>query len=294
MQPRFLILGASGLIGRCALAALGPERAIGTYFLHPFPGGHRFDMASDRIEDLLDGRHGRFSHALILGASAAIDACARDPAGTARLNVAGAIAACTGAMACGVVPIFASSDAVYDGSRAMWREEDEARPVLTYGRQKLAVEQALRAQDKSWIALRIAKVLDPELGSDGILGPWVRALAGGELIRCATDQRFSPIGVPAVVEAIEKLAATGATGLFNLGGAEAVTRHELLNLFLAAIRPKLHAEPRVEVCHLNDISFVERRPLDASLSIERLTRAIGSVGTSLAALCAEAGARMGP
>jgi dTDP-4-dehydrorhamnose reductase len=288
-EPRFLVIGASGLIGQRLLRAVGPPRAIGTYHHHHFPSGVGFDLGTDKVTELLDRLGQSFTHGVLLAGVVNIDACARDPSGSAAANVEGIIRTIDGLIARGIVPIFASSDAVYDGSHGMWREDDATDSILAYGRQKLAVERHLERQRAPWIALRIAKVLDPELGQTGVLGPWIAELAAGKLIRCATDQRFCPLGVADVVAAIRLLAEGSATGIFNLGGAEPVSRIELLERLIATLSRRRHSiRPLVERCSLRDFPFLEPRPLDLTMSIEKLSAAVAYRPKHVTELCERA------
>ena len=87
-RPRFLIVGASGFIGSHLYARLGPERAVATYHGKPMPGGVYFDAGSMRISEILRDRDG-VTHAFLLHGYNKLDECARDPAGTAKVNVDG-------------------------------------------------------------------------------------------------------------------------------------------------------------------------------------------------------------
>ncbi len=272
--PRFLVIGASGLIGERFLRALGPDLALGTYFSRPFAGGTRFDVVTDSLDSLLKELGGRFTHALVMGGNAAIDQCARDPEGTARLNVVALSGLVDDLLERSITPIFTSSDAVYDGSHGAWNEDEPVQPVLVYGRQKLAVERHLETCARPWLVVRLAKVLDAEGHASALLRPWITALCKGELIRCATDQRFSPVGVEDAVHAIHALARTGARGLFNLGGGETLSRWDLLAKLAAAVGRVRKIEPRIETCSIRDFPFVEPRPLDTSMNIGKLVAAI--------------------
>jgi dTDP-4-dehydrorhamnose reductase len=285
---RCIVIGASGLIGRRFLHAFGTQLAIGTYRARAFKGGYRFDMATDRIETLLDSLKGSFTHALVLGAMADIDACATDPIGTAHVNVEGVIRTIAGLRSRAIIPIFASSDGVYDGSHGAWREDDPAFPMLTYGRQKLEVERYLATGSGSWVGLRLAKVLDAELDDQGVLGPWIKQLAGGQRIRCATDQRFTPIAVDDVVTAIRGLAEVGASGLFNVGGPESLTRIDLLEKLVAAVANERAIAPNIDRCSIRDFPLAEARPFDTSMSIAKLQSVLRFDAESLDSLCRRA------
>jgi dTDP-4-dehydrorhamnose reductase len=288
IEPRFLVIGASGLIGQRLLRALSPSRAVGTHHRHGFPGSVGFDLRTGKVTELLDRLGQNFSHGIVMGGVVNIDACARDPAGSAAINVEGSIRAIDGLIARGIVPIFASSDAVYDGTHRMWRETDATDSTLAYGRQKREVEAYLGRQRVPFIALRIAKVLDPELGRTGVLGPWIEELSAGKLIRCATDQRFCPVGVDDVIAAIRLLADAGTSGIFNLGGAESVSRLDLLGMTITALSRHRNVRPNIEQCSIRDFPFLEPRPLDLTISIEKLSSTVAYRPEPLAEICERA------
>lgn len=286
-MPRYLVVGGSGLVGRRLLCTLGRARATGTYHTHPIPDGVQFDMTTGKLDDLLGMTDGKFTHLIILSAISNIDRCARDPIAAARVNVTATCRMADDAAALGLVPIFASSDAVYDGSRRGWRENDDTHPILVYGRQKLEAEDHLVHAGYPALILRIAKVLDPELDASGVLGPWLKDLSQGRLIRCATDQYFTPVGVGDLATAIARLAEAGATGTFNVGG-ESTSRIELLEKMIEVADAVVKTPPKIERCRLGDFPFLEKRPLDLRMSLEKLERAIGYSPESFEVLCRRA------
>ncbi len=245
-------------------------------------------MVKDRVGSILASLPMEVTHALILGGISSIDACAQDPAGTERVNVHAVMQLIDDLLAHNIVPIFASSDGVYDGTRGQWGEEYTTKPILTYGQQKLAIEQYLAAQSKPWIALRIAKVLDPELNTKGVLGPWIEELIAGTPIRCATDQRFNPVGIDDVINAILTLTNEKVGGLFNLGGRDAVSRLELLTMMKQALSLFFDLLPVIEQCSIKDFPFVEPRPIDTSMSTDKLRAAIQYDPEPLYAICVRA------
>ena len=58
--------------------------------------------------------------------------------------------------------IHISSDQVYDGSRARWREEDDCQPLNTYGRTKLAAEQLIQRRWPHHAILRSSIIYGPQ------------------------------------------------------------------------------------------------------------------------------------
>lgn len=290
MSLRVLIIGGSGLIGRRLFHALGPNAATATYHTRPFPGGAHFDGTSMPVRSLL-GRGERYTHAFVLQGLANIDACARDPSGTARTNVDGVCSVIDQLVAEGVCPVFASSDAVFDGSRGAWTETDPVSPVLTYGAQKAAVEAHLAALPPPWLAVRLAKVVTSDPAEPGMIAEWMDRLEAGAEIHCARDQVFSPVDVEDVVAALIALAEQRCSGVYHLCGPAPLSRLEFLRLLVEAVREHRDVSPRIVECSLRDLRLAEPRPLNASMSGAKMERVLGRRMKDMRTVCREAAAR---
>lgn len=232
-------------------------------------------LAACELADVVLKWHRGLTHAFILHGVTGIDACARDPRDTAEINVTGTKRIIDDLLAHGVAPVFASSDAVFDGSRGMWAEEDPVNPILTYGRQKVEVERYLLEKSDAALVLRLAKVVATTPGANDMLDGWLNGLESGESIRCARDQIFSPVTVDDAAEAFVRLAAGGQRGVFHVCGPRAVTRLQLLQALLEeAVRYRKFRE-RIVSCSIRDFDFVEPRPLDTSMSPRKLYAVLG-------------------
>jgi dTDP-4-dehydrorhamnose reductase len=271
-----LLLGASGFLGPALIEAFGPGGALATHNRHARPGSLYFDARETTVASLLPGLERKPATAIILLGITGIDDCARDPKGTAAVNVQGVIRVIDEVRALGITPVFVSSDGVFDGSRAMWREDDAPNPILEYGRQKVAVEQYLRALPPPWLIVRPPKLLDPAPNPRCMLTGWLKALGEDKEILCATDQYFTPAAAPDVARALALLVRQGAEGLYHLGGPRRLSRRDLLEAVVDEYRR--HAEPRAQIvnCSLRDIKVLEPRPLDASLDSSRFAQAFAS------------------
>ena len=287
-----LAIGASGFIGRHLLAALGTGQAIGTYYRHEFPGGVRFDGASDTASALLNALPGKPTHAFVLHGAIDTEACARDPLGTAEINVESVWRVLDGLMTAGVRPVYLSTEYVFDGGRGMWTETDTPVPNTQYGIQKLAVERRLAADPRPSLVVRLSRVVGSEPNTHSVLAPWASEIIAGKRMMCATDQIFSPLSVADAAGALAALARSGVTGLYHLGGPVPYTRMGLLMLLLTHIRA-IAPDTATDIlpCSLHSLPFTEKRPLDTSISIEKLRAAIDWQFTSMDALCAETAAR---
>jgi dTDP-4-dehydrorhamnose reductase len=275
LPGKALLLGASGFLGPALTREFGANNIVRTYASHPVDGGVRFDVRSTRIDQLLGGFSRRPEAALILLGQTNVDACARDPHGTAEINVAGIIRVIGELRALGIMPVFTSSDAVFEGTRGNWREDEGAHPVLTYGRQKLEVERHLSSLPPPWLIVRLPKLFAAERNPRCMLTGWVDALGRDDRILCATDQFFTPAEAGDVARAIAQLLSAGTSGLYHLGGPQRLSRRELLAVVLDEYRK--HATPSAEIvdCSLRDIPVFEPRPLDVSMDSSRFVSKFG-------------------
>lgn len=265
-----LIVGGSGFVGRSLLDRLGPNRGVGTSAKHQSSGLLQFDATKQRLTDLLPTLPLQVSHVFVLYGIVNPELCARDPEDTAKTNVHSIIRLLEDAFAASLVPVFVSTDYVFDGSRGMRREDERQSPTTEYGRQKSAVERWLQKREEPWLITRLSKVVGGDRMSHSVLGQWVNDIYAGRAMRSATDQIFSPADVQDIAQALVDLADARCQGIVHVAG-EAMSRFDLNTILVDAVRranPSVTAA--VQHCTLREIPFTELRPLDTSLATERL------------------------
>ena len=268
---RALVIGASGFIGGRLVAMLGPDRALGTWSSRSTEGLVRFDATRSRLGDLLRAAPGPFSHVIIPLAIANPDRCADDPVATAFINVDRIKLLMEDAWAASLVPIFLSTDYVFDGTRGLRTEKELQTPITEYGRQKATVERWLQGRTEPWLAARLSKVVSGDTDAQSVLGPWINDVLAGRSMRSATDQIFSPIWLDDLCRALIHLCETDCRGILNVAGPEAISRYDLNQMLLDAVASLgVSTEARLFPCSLAEIPFREPRPLNTSLSIEKL------------------------
>ncbi|MEO5350350.1 MAG: sugar nucleotide-binding protein [Magnetococcus sp. YQC-3] len=286
-KKKLLVFGGSGYVGRHLLHALGTQRALGTYFQHPFPGGVRFDPDRTRVADLLQ-KGDSFSHALLLLNSGSIDSVATHRQTAHLANVTNLIDIIDQLFTLGIKPVFASSDAVFDGTKGNYTEEDARNPLLVYGVHKAIVEEYLQQQpNPNYLIVRLSKVYGVARHDRTLFTQWVDDIQNGTPLRLAWDQRFSPVFVEDVVAGLLALIHHDLSGLFHLSGPESFSRVELFGLLTARLRDRFGDIPQVpiQICRINDLNFVETRPIDCSMNSSKLVRAVGLSLHSAASCC---------
>lgn len=273
MNRRILVLGGSSFVGGHLAARLGPARALATYCRTPVEDGVYFDALTMRLSEILT-RPEEFSHAVILLADTDPDSCAADRKRSWKLNVACVTAMLTDLERWGIVPVFASTEFVFDGVDGDYREDDPPHPILTYGEQKLTVERELQRRGGPCLMLRFSKIYGLQRGDDTLLTNWLEAIERGQTtIRCAADQIFSPIAVQDVIEAIIRLIDRNHTGLFHVSGPAAYSRLALLEGLIARLRAMGPVPVTVVPCSIHDFALREKRPVNVSMKPDRLVAA---------------------
>jgi dTDP-4-dehydrorhamnose reductase len=240
MTGKFLIVGGdSEIAGATAthLISRGHDVVATTRRPEQVAADHPFlDLARPAADwPIPDG----ITAACLCAAIARLNDCARDPTGSAQVNITGITTLADKLLARGIPVLFLSTDKVFDGSRAHVPAETPPCPVSEYGRQKAAAEAALvaRMRDGAPAAiLRLAKIVSP--GMD-LLRQWIAQLSAGEPIRAFHDMQMAPTPVALVAEAIQQLLTAPQPGIVQLTGPRDIAYSEVA-LYLAE---KLGADP---------------------------------------------------
>lgn len=286
-MKRALLVGASGFFGASLAQRLGPS-SISTYRSRPIEGGIQFDATTGRLAALSASLPTDLTHVIVPFGAIDMEGCARDPVATSQVNVVAVKSVIKDALDQGLVPVFISTDYVFDGSSSNWTEKDWPRPKMAYGAQKLAVENWLGTIEAPWSIVRFSKVVSADTTTHSMIGQWINEVKSGKAQRCAEDQFFSPAHVDDLADAVVQLCEVGATGLFHAAGPQRFSRIDLLRLLLACIerQPSAPAVP-LHGCALHDLPFLEKRPHDTSLCVDKLRDTISYQFRTMEAVCLE-------
>lgn len=268
LENKLLILGGSSYIGRHLIKQLLPGKYTATYATHPFDGGHEFDCTSDRLSDKFNELE-NYRYAILLLGDTEPDSCVLHPQRSNSINVDGITRVIDDLVEIGVGIIFVSTEFVFDGKQGQYSESDLASPILLYGTQKRIIERYLEKYAKDFAVLRLAKVYGGECGDGTLFTNWLSRIELGTLDKCASDQRFSPIHVDDVVDALLKTVKSRLQGVFHVGGPEGHSRMECLMTLLEEVGRFKHVDLTPKPCLINDFEFPEVRPVDVSMKIDK-------------------------
>jgi dTDP-4-dehydrorhamnose reductase len=272
-----LATGAGGLLGG-RLAARLHERGFDVLALHrravppPGPRSLALDLLDgDALERLLDSEKPEaVLHAAVLGRA---DLCQERPAEAQATNVALPERLARACAERGIRLVALSTDLVFAGDRAPYREDDAPEPSSVYGRTKHEGEQAVLGACPAAAVGRVALVLGRGHGARGSASESVAwAVSAGRPARLFTDEHRTPIDPESVADAAQRLLTGRARGLFHLGGPERLSRHEL---GLRTLRALGLPETAIVAARQSDHAGPDPRPADVSLDSGRARRELG-------------------
>ena len=235
---RVLVTGASGLLGlNLAFELAGsPARhevtgAVNAHALRVQPGQAlpfavvQADLLdAGALERLLD--QAQPDWVIHCAALANLEACEADPELARRLNaeLPGRLAG----LVCqrGARLLHVSTDAVFDGGRGGYTEQDAPAPLGVYAQTKLEAEYAVLAADPQAVAARV-NLFGWSLQGRRSLGEFfVNNLRAGKQVMGFTDVIFCPLLVNDLAAIFSEMLEMGLSGVYHTVSSECLSKYE--------------------------------------------------------------------
>lgn len=233
---KILITGGTGLLGKTLI-----ERAKDNYNIMATHLGHcglkNTARVTYRIADVRDERQNRSLyeefrpdvtiHTAGIGSP---DYAAAHKEETEEINVGGTRNILKNCENFRSTFIYISSNGIYDGDNAPYREDDEANPVNYYGQIKLECEKISR---KSAIPCSIVRPMllygwNHPGGRQNIVTYALSKLENGEKIFAYNDVFVNPVFAPTCADVIWKIIEEKRYETFNIAGRDTVSIYELV------------------------------------------------------------------
>ncbi len=162
----------------------------------------------------------------------------------------------------GIPYVFTSSDLVFSGLNAPYKEGDPVSPVNIYGEQKaLAEEKVLKAYPKAAVC-RMPLMFGAASPAHGtFFQQMVSALRDGSELRLFTDEYRTPASAVSASRGL-LLALDKANGLLHLGGSERISRFNFGLLLMDAMGV---TEANIIRCRQEDMKMSAPRAPDLSM-----------------------------
>lgn len=273
---RILITGTGGLLGLNLALSLSKQHTVIGADRKALIGQDAFEthqvdlLAPDAVSWLVDAAE---PDAIIhCAALANVDACESDPDRAARLNgdLPGIFAA--QAVRHGARLVHISTDAVFDGLKGNYTEEDPTNPLSIYARTKLDGERSVLEEMPEAVVTRVNLFGWSASGNRSLAEFYYHNLAAGRSLKGFTDVFFCPILVNDLAEVFVEIIQRRLSGLYHLVSPECMTKYA----FGVTIAEKFGYDPgQIEPVSVNDFGLKAARSPLLTLDNSKLSKALG-------------------
>jgi dTDP-4-dehydrorhamnose reductase len=271
---RILITGASGLLGiNLALEASKRYEVLGaTHDTHlDDPGFETIEadlLTPNVVDDVLDKTQPDWI--INCAALANLDDCERQPDLAQRLNAELPGRLASEAAKRGLRFLQISTDAVFDGIKGNYDEEDSPAPLSVYGRTKRLAELAVKAAHPHVLVVRPNFFGWSVDGNRSLAEFFFNNLSAGKSVPGYTDRFFSPLVASDLAQFLLSLLEKDLRGIYHAGSADHMSKYQ----FGVAIANKFGLDATL----INPTSTADTaapRALNLSLRTARLSKALG-------------------
>ncbi|WP_448597274.1 SDR family oxidoreductase [Thermoleptolyngbya sp.] len=260
-----LITGISGFLGWHLYQATRASWTVyGTYQTRPVS----FADANVRSLDLTDFAALKQAFADIrpdavihTAALSQPNVCQTQPDLSRRINVLASLDLAGLCADAGIPFVFTSTDLVFDGHHAPYREADPVCPVSLYGEQKAEAEAGILSRYPNAAVCRMPLMFGHAPTAPSFLQPFLQKLRDGETLRLFTDEFRTPISGRDAAKGL-LLALEKVQGLVHLGGPERLSRYDFGLLMARAFDLSTDA---ICPCKQADVPMPAPRPPDVSM-----------------------------
>jgi len=150
--------------------------------------------------------------------------CNQDPQNSKQINFTAQLSLATYFLKKNVQVVFLSSNAVFNGKKCGYLENDPPSPVSLYGEYKAAAEKKMLEISNNVSIIRLTKVLT---ANHPLIIAWIKALSQSKPINAFDDRMVCPITVHDVTRCLKVIGEKKLTGILHLSGEKDITYYEL-------------------------------------------------------------------
>ena len=262
-----LITGASGLLGgRIAEHADSRgDSVFSGYLAHHPPFGYPLKLDVTSPQSVSEAfRRARPDVVFHTAAITGVDRCELERDLATQVNVEGARNVADAAKNAGAFLVFLSSDYVFDGSKGLYREEDERNPVNFLGKTKALAEDIVRSSGARHLVARTSFVFGSRAAkAEPNFALWaIRKLKAHAPLRVVADQFITPTYDRNLVRMLFEAADRRIEGTLHLAGATRLSKYD----FAFSIAKSFGLDWELLIpSSMGEVGWVAKRPVDSSL-----------------------------
>ena len=273
---RILVTGASGLLGlNLALEASQQHEVFGSVYENEILTRSFKVLRSDltnpgALEKLVDTCDPEW--VINCAALANLEACEANPALAKKLNSELPEKLANYVAKGGARLVHISTDAVFDGTRGNYTEEDKPNPLSVYARSKLDGEQAVQHANPDAVIARV-NIYGWSLSGRRSLAEWfVNNLSAENSIMGFTDVYFCPLHVKHLAKILLLMLERELKGLYHVVSSECCSKFDfgrrLAGLFSLD-------ESLIEPYSVSESDLTAARSRNLTLKVAKLNNALG-------------------
>jgi dTDP-4-dehydrorhamnose reductase len=226
---RILVTGASGLLGlSLALEAAKEHTVIGAVHSQPLKNVPFTTLSIDllapgAVERLLE--QAQPDWVIHCAALAIVDACESQPLQARKLNTEIPAQLAEHVARGGARLLHVSTDAVFDGQRGGYTEDDLPNPLGVYARSKLDGERGVLAANPQALVARVNLFGWSLSGRRSLAEFFFNNLSAGSPVKGFTDVYFCPVLVNDLSPLFISMLEAGLSGLYHATGSECLDKY---------------------------------------------------------------------
>jgi dTDP-4-dehydrorhamnose reductase len=265
-MKKLLITGASGFLGwHIIQAAQSIYKVYGTYNSHSLEvnGASLFKANLSDFQELkqvfTDIKPDAVIHTAALSQP---NYCQNHPEESHAINVT-ASANIAGLCSKYSIPCaFTSTDLVFDGKNAPYKETDAVNPVNLYGEQKVLAEQAMLERYPQTAVCRMPLMFGRATPTaTSFMQGFIKTLQEGKELKLFTDEYRTPVSGTTAAEGLLLMIEKEFHGIIHLGGKERISRYDFGKLMVEVFKLP---DTNLKFCKQQDVQMSAPRPADVS------------------------------
>jgi dTDP-4-dehydrorhamnose reductase len=274
---KILVTGGSGLLGsKVAKAGLEKFEVIATYSKNPVQADYRLvplDITRKAEVFKFIGDEGP-DYVVHTAAMTDVDRCEDDRAEAMKINAGGTANVAEACREAGAKMVYISTDAVFDGRRGSYKEDDRTDPINYYGMTKLEGEKAVEKSGAEYIIARVSVLYGWNVKNRLNYVTWLlQELKAGRHVKVVTDQWNSPTFADNCARILLGLLENDKSGIYHASGSERMSRFE----FAVKVAEIFGFGPDLMMpVKSGELKLKAKRPFDSSLNVDKIT---GDLGT---------------
>lgn len=280
---RILITGASGLLGLNLALELANGHTVYGVTNRQVLKTDRFTviqadfLAPGAVESILE--RAQPDWVIHCAALANLDACEADPELASQLNTEIPRQLASHVARGGARLVHISTDAVFDGVRGDYGEEDMPNPLSVYARTKLEAEQHVAQIDPQAIIARVNLFGWSLSGKRSLAEFFFNNLKAGKNMQGFTDVYFCPLLANDLAGLLTGMLEKGLNGLFHVVSRDAISKYA----FGVSIARRFGLdESLIQPCSVNDSGLKATRSPNLTLRTDKLSQAMGFLPPTVA------------